>query len=253
MRFACLGSGSRGNATLIEGGGVRLLVDCGFAVRELERRLVPLGVALNTLEAVLVTHEHGDHIRGVPALSRKLRLPLWMTRGTCSAAGCSELEGLNLFYCHGGGFQIGGLRVEPYAIPHDAREPCQFLFRSDGLQLGMLTDSGSVTPHIVECLRSSDALLLECNHDPQMLARGPYPPRLRRRVGGAYGHLSNDQAAALLGRIDASRLRHLVAAHLSEKNNRPDKVRETLLCAAAALEGRLTVATQERATGWLEM
>ncbi len=232
---------------------MRLLVDCGLAVRELERRLEPLGVSMDTLDAVLVTHEHGDHIRGVPALSRKLRLPLWMTRGTWIAGGCTGFEGLNLFHCHGGGFQVGGMRVEPYSIPHDAREPCQFLFRGDGLQLGLLTDSGYITPHIVERLRNSDALLLECNHDPQMLARGPYPPSLRRRVGGAYGHLSNGQAAALMGQIDASRLRHLVAAHLSEKNNRPDKVRETLLSAASALEGRLTVATQERTTGWLEM
>jgi len=253
MRFACLASGSRGNATLIEGGGVRLLVDCGLGLRELQRRLASLDLVLDDLDAVLITHEHGDHIRGLPALSRKLAVPLWMTHGTCSGGGCGELKGLSLFHCHGGGFRVGALQVEPFAIPHDTREPCQFLFRDGDLQLALLTDCGSITPHILERLDGVDALLLECNHDAQMLASGPYPPFLQRRVGGGYGHLSNHQAAELLERIDSARLRHLVAAHLSEKNNQPERVWEALLSVDQRLEGRLTIAAQERATGWLEM
>lgn len=253
MRFACLGSGSRGNATLIEGGGVRLLVDSGFAVRELERRLGHLGVAADTLDAVLITHEHSDHVRGIPALSRKYRLPVWMTQGTGTAAGCVNIERPHLFNCHTGGFCIGGLRIEPYAVPHDAREPSQFVFCGDGLRFGMLTDSGHVTPHIVERLEQCDALLLEANHDVLMLANGPYPAFLRRRVGDAYGHLSNDQAAELLQRLDISRLRHLVAAHLSEKNNQPERVREALLNAVPSMQERLTLASQDCSTGWMEL
>jgi phosphoribosyl 1,2-cyclic phosphodiesterase len=177
---------------------------------------------------------------------------VWATAGTARAAGL-VVEGLRLFSPHAGRFAVGGLEVEPYPVPHDAREPCQFLFRGDGVRLGVLTDSGGVTPHILERLRLADALVLECNHDPDMLAAGPYPPALRRRVGGAFGHLSNAQAAGLLRRLDPARLRHLVAAHLSEKNNRPERAREALLSAAPGLESRLRVAGQDAATPWLEL
>jgi phosphoribosyl 1,2-cyclic phosphodiesterase len=253
MRFACLGSGSRGNATLVEAGGVRVLVDCGFALRELERRLGRLGVAADTLDAVLLTHEHGDHARGIAALSRRYGMPVWMTHGTAVAAGCTEITGLRRYSCHGGAFAVGDLAVTPYAVPHDAREPSQFLFCHGGLRFAMLTDTGGVTPHILDRLHDCDALLLECNHDRAMLATGPYPPALRARVGGAWGHLGNHQAADLLGRLEHGRLRHLVAAHLSEKNNRPDKARAALLEAAPGVEDRLWIAEQDGVSPWLEL
>lgn len=253
MRFAPLGSGSKGNATLIEGGDTRLLLDCGFALAELERRLAALGVAAETLSAVLVTHEHGDHLRGVGALARRYGLPVWMTTGTRRQGWRAGLPEPRCFSSHQGDFAIGSLRVHPFPVPHDASEPAQFVLEHDGARLGVFTDAGAVTPHIVERLQGCDALMLECNHDPGMLARGPYPPFLQARVGGAFGHLNNRQAADLLKRIDHRRLRHLVAAHLSEKNNTPALARSALLEAAPALEERLSVCSQDAPCGWYEL
>lgn len=253
MRFASLGSGSRGNATLVEAGGARVLVDCGFPARALEQRLTLLGVDADGLSAILVTHEHSDHIRGVGALARRYRVPVWSTAGTYSRGSCGELPGLHIFSSHGERIRIDGLDIVPYSVPHDAREPCQFVFCGDGMRLGMLTDAGCVTPHIVDTLRGCDALLLECNHDARMLREGPYPPYLQARVGGQYGHLSNAQAAELLVQLEPARLRHLLAAHLSEKNNAPELAREALLRAAPSVEGRLTLASQDGITPWLEL
>lgn len=253
MRFACLGSGSRGNATIVDSGATRVLIDCGFAVRELERRLARLDVEADSIDAVLVTHEHGDHVRGVPALSRKYRSPICMTRGTAKAARCEKLDNLRLFNCQDGAFEIGDLRIEPYAVPHDAREPSQFVFAANSKRLAMLTDTGAVTPHIVARLKDSDALILEYNHDAKMLAEGPYHYALKRRVAGDYGHLSNEQASALLSQFDHARLQHLVAAHISEKNNHTDIVSASIRQLSEPLHGRLRVAEQDHSTGWMEM
>ncbi len=253
MRFASLGSGSRGNATLIEAGGTRVLLDSGFAAREVERRLALLGVEATSLDAILVTHEHQDHIRGVGALARRYQLPVWMTPGTNQCERCGKLPELYLFSSHSGSFQIGAIEVTPFPIPHDAREPTQFLFSNGSCSLGMLTDAGSWTPHILGLLRSCSALLLECNHDNDMLADGPYPLSLQRRVGGELGHLNNQQAADFVGQLDHGRLRHLVAAHLSEQNNTPELVRESLLTAVPALEDRLSFALQDEVSGWFEV
>lgn len=253
MRFASLGSGSRGNATLVEAGGTRVLIDCGFAAREAERRLDRLGVDASTLDAIVVTHEHGDHIRGVGALSRRFGIPTWMTSGTYNRSDCGDLARLHLFNSHGQRLRIGDFDVFPYPVPHDAREPCQFVVRGGGSRLGLLTDAGAVTQHIVATLRDCDALVLECNHDARMLREGPYPPRLQARVGGDLGHLGNHQAAGLLRRLDHGRLRHVVAAHLSEKNNTPELAREALLTAAPTLEERLSLGYQGMPSGWLEL
>ena len=252
LRFATLGSGSRGNATLIEAGNVRLVVDCGFAARELEQRLAQLDVAPDSLNAVLVTHEHGDHIRGVGAVARRYGLPVWMTAGTHKADRCGSLPQLHLVNSHNGHFSIGDLGVHPFPIPHDAREPCQYSFSYRGRRLTLLTDLGVVTPHVLEHLESSDALLLECNHDRAMLADGPYPPRLQARVGGNYGHLSNCQAADLLQQIEHKRLKQLVAGHLSEQNNNPQQVEATLLDRVPELEGRLSIVSQDSVSPWFE-
>ena len=253
MRFASLGSGSRGNATLVEAGQTRLLVDCGYPLRELERRLDALGLCAEALTAILVTHEHADHVRGVGPLARRHGIPVWSSAGTARAAALGELPAVRVFSSHAGAFVIGEVEIAPYAVPHDAREPCQFVFAAQGRRLGVLTDAGRVTPHIIASLSGVDALLLECNYDPEMLAHGPYPPPLRARVGGPLGHLSNTQAARLLERLDHGRLSHLVAGHLSEKNNRPELARDALLDAARAVEGRLAVLTQDVPSRWFEL
>lgn len=250
FRFASLGSGSRGNATLIEAGETRVLVDCGYPAREFVVRCERLDFDPRGLAAILVTHEHGDHTRGVGPVARRFDVPVWMSHGTWHASDYGKLVDLNLFAAHAGGFDIGELAVTPVPVPHDAREPTQFVFQHLGASLGMLTDLGCITPRVVEAFDGVDALLLECNHDPAMLAHGPYPPSLQARVGGAYGHLNNAQAAELLRRIDHGRLCHLVGAHLSEQNNSPDLAREALLGVSHRLCGCLSLLMQDDISGW---
>ncbi|MAT66632.1 MAG: MBL fold metallo-hydrolase [Gammaproteobacteria bacterium] len=247
MRFASLGSGSRGNAMLVETGSTCLMVDCGFSIAETVRRLARLGRSPEELSALLVTHEHSDHIRGVLPFARRHGIPVWMTHGTAAALPEGELPPLHAIAGYAD-FHVGDIHVQPYPVPHDAREPCQFLFHSGRHRLGLLTDCGSLTPHIVATLQGCDALVLEFNHDPEMLARGSYPPALKRRVGGDYGHLNNHQACRLLEQIELGPLQHLVAAHLSEKNNAPERVRERL----DAFDGRLdySLACQDGGFDW---
>ncbi|MBT2968682.1 MAG: MBL fold metallo-hydrolase [gamma proteobacterium symbiont of Ctena orbiculata] len=253
MGFAILGSGSQGNALVIETQSVRVLVDCGFPARIIEQRLSGLGIDAESLSAILVTHEHGDHVRGVGALARRYRLPVWMTPGTFHGANYGKLPVIHEIDCHAGWWCIGDLAVKPYPVPHDSREPCQFLFRADGDTLGLLTDTGYITPHIAGILQACDSLILEFNHDPQMLANGPYPPSLRARVGGSHGHLNNQQAMALLQRLQTSRLQRVVASHLSEKNNSPQLVTELIVRQLPALRDRFSIATQHRATSWYQL
>jgi phosphoribosyl 1,2-cyclic phosphodiesterase len=253
MRFVSLGSGSRGNAALIESGATRILLDNGFALRELERRLQLVQVEAASIDAVLLTHEHQDHVRGIGPLARRYKVPVWMTAGTNHQGRCGELPSLHLIDSHGGSFRIGEIEVEPFPVPHDAREPVQFVFSAGDSRLGMLTDAGNWTPHILELMSSCSALFLECNHDDTMLANGPYPPALQRRVGGPLGHLSNRQAAEFLGKLDHRRLRRLVASHLSEKNNRPELVREALTSVSPGIEGRLAFALQDHVSDWFHI
>lgn len=254
MRFALLGSGSRGNATLVEEGNTRLLIDCGFSVREVERRMARLGRSPEELSAILVTHEHNDHLGGVGALARKYRLPVWLTAGTESAGNkrLGELPQIERLNCHSD-FAIEALLIEPYPVPHDAREPCQFVFNNGDKRLGLLTDTGRSTQHIEKQLDTCDALILESNHDPQMLTEGPYPPALQARVGGGLGHLSNGQAAAILQCIDSSSLQHLVAAHLSEKNNRPELAIAAFSTALNCEPRWISLASQESGLDWREI
>lgn len=249
MRFASLGSGSRGNATLVEAGSTLVMIDCGFSCRETERRLSRLGRTAADLSAVLITHEHGDHVRGVPLLARKYDLPVWMTRGTQRVMRDNAMPRLQFFNGHTP-FSIDGLQVSPFTVPHDAQEPCQFVFEFQARRLGVLTDTGRMTPHIVECLDACDALLLECNHDADMLATGPYSTRLKQRVGGPLGHLSNAQAGRLLSQLDCSRLQHLVAAHLSDSNNRPELAQAELARVLDCEADWIGVARQEAGLDW---
>ncbi|WP_163558601.1 MBL fold metallo-hydrolase [Halomonas sp. NO4] len=249
LRFASLGSGSKGNATLVSDGETWLLVDCGFGLRETERRLARLGVHPRQLDAVLVTHEHGDHLRGVGPLARRYGVPVHLTPGTWLAGRLGEVP------CHHwitpqSPFAIGGIRVAPVTVPHDAREPVQFRFTAGARCLGVLTDLGHASDHVAEAFAGCDALVLECNHDVQMLAEGPYPPRLKRRVGGRWGHLANAQAAGLLPRLGLDRLQRIVCSHLSEHNNRPERVLETLVPLLDGDDSRLIVAAQADGMAW---
>lgn len=253
FRFASLGSGSRGNATLVEAAGTRVLVDCGFAARDFIDRCGCLGFDPATLDAILVTHEHGDHIRGVGAVARRFGLPVWLSHGTWRAGRCGDLGQVERFGGHAGGFTIGQIAIEPVPVPHDAREPTQFVFSHGETRLGLLTDLGSITPRVIAAFDAVDALLLECNHDVDLLDNGPYPPSLRARVGGRFGHLNNEQAAAFLAAIDRSRLRHLVAAHISEQNNRPELALERLVSAMQGRGPEPAVLIQDHASDWFDL
>lgn len=252
FRYALLGSGSRGNATLVEAGGTRVLVDCGFPVREFNARATHIGFDPASLDAILVTHEHGDHIGGVARLARAYGVPVMLTSGTAAArtdwSGC-ELQILSPHEA----FALGALEVQPFPVPHDAREPCQFAFVHGGQKLGIVSDLGRVTPHVARSLDACDALLLECNHDADMLARGPYPDSLKRRVGGDWGHLSNAQAAGLLRGLARERLQALVLTHLSEQNNTPVLARAAVCEALQDDPVWCVCAEQDQGSGWREI
>ncbi len=253
LRFASIGSGSKGNATLVQWGATCVMIDCGFSTREVEKRLARLAISAEHLDAILVTHEHGDHVRGVARLSRKYRIPVWMTHGTHSK--CSPREDypyLKLFNSHKA-FTVDELQIQPFPVPHDAREPVQFVISNGAHRLGLLTDTGSITAHIKSMLTGVDALMLEGNHDLDMLMNGRYSPSLKRRVSSHQGHLSNDQSVELLGSIDCSHLQHLVAMHLSEANNHPDKVQQSFSSAFDGAEDVLKLACQEQGFDWIEL
>lgn len=229
MRFASLGSGSEGNGLLLEVGATRVLADCGFALSETVARLARLGVAADSLDAILITHEHDDHVGGAARLARKFNIPVWVTHGTLQAAGkaLAAVEEVRIFDCHQR-FAVGDIEIEPYTVPHDAREPSQFVFSDGACRVGLLTDAGSLTAHMQAVLSGLDALILECNHDLDMLWDSGYPQRLKERIAGKFGHLDNHTAAELLSLIDCRRLKHLVAAHLSKQNNTPELARAAL-------------------------
>lgn len=239
---------------IVESGSTRVLLDCGFGIRETERRLARLGVEPESLSAVLVTHEHSDHIGGVFKFARRHRLPVWLTHGTLTAAlqRDTELPDVELIDGHVA-HALGDLEILPYPVPHDAREPVQYVF-SDGVRrLGVLTDCGSLTPHVVAMLSSCDGLVLECNHDAEMLAVSDYPAMLKRRIAGRLGHLDNAAAASLLSQIDASRLQHLIAAHLSEHNNRPELVVAALSAALGCTGDWIGIADQDAGFDWRQL
>ncbi len=219
MRIASLGSGSRGNATLVQYRDTTLLVDNGFSLKQFTRRLERLEIELDAIDAVLLTHEHGDHSGGVERLCARHAIPLWTAVGTARAALSPGFEYQRLVA--GRAVTIGGIEIIPVTVPHDACEPLQFIFHQldNGKRLGILTDTGHITRHIVDAFSCLDALLLEFNYDAEMLASGPYPDMLKQRVGGNLGHLSNEQSVDLLRRIDTGSLNCLIAAHISEKNN----------------------------------
>ena len=254
MRFASLGSGSQGNSLVVEAGATRLLLDCGFGLATTVHRLGRLGLVPGDISGIIVTHEHDDHMGGVARLAQRHGIPVWLTPGTIAGFEglfdqVSEVRMIPNYEA----FAIGDLHVQPFPVPHDAREPAQYVFSDGAHRLGVLTDVGCSTRHIETVLSGCDALVLECNHDGEMLRTGNYPKRLRERIASRFGHLDNSAAAELLRRLDTSRLKHLVAAHLSQENNRPDLAQAALAQVLNCALEWIAIADQERGLAWRQL
>ena len=254
LRVCSLGSGSAGNGLVVEASdglrASRVLVDDGFNLRQLGRRLQRVGLDVEALDAVFITHEHSDHSAGVAALARRHHIPVYCTEGTAHACSYDDY-GIRWNRIEvGRAVDIGALRIEAFEVPHDASEPVQFTFTDGVRRAGLLTDAGECSAAIVRALSGLHALVLECNHDLQMLHQGTYPAFLKSRIGSARGHLSNVQAAEILQLIDRTKLEWVAAAHLSSSNNRPELAQLALagvLCCAAA---EITVADQLDGLPW---
>jgi phosphoribosyl 1,2-cyclic phosphodiesterase len=253
LRFASLGSGSSGNGTLVERGGTRVLMDCGFNIADTTERLARRGLAPRDLTAIVVTHEHTDHLGGVPRFAKRHAIPVYLTRGTALSLPIDFPATLVRFIDPHTAFEVNDLLVDPVAVPHDAREPVQYVFSDGAVRLGVVTDLGCTTPHVEEMLTGVDALVLECNHDLEMLRAGSYPWPLKQRISGRFGHLDNTQSGDLLSRLDRSKLKHLVAAHLSQQNNTPALAVAALANAAGCEASWIGVASQEAGFDWREI
>ncbi len=255
IRFCSLGSGSSGNATLVEAtSGItttRLLIDAGFSLREVEARLQRVGLGASHLDAIFVTHEHGDHVGCALALAERHGLAIWMSRGTWRAIGPASAPARLAFARDGERIAVGDLEVTPFTVAHDAAEPLQLRCSDGSARLGILTDLGSITTHMLEHIAGCDALVLECNHDGDLLAGSRYPQSLKARIGGRFGHLSNATAAEILTRTAGGRITHLVAAHLSRENNRPELARAALAPHRGSCADDLVIADPAVGFDWL--
>ena len=253
MRFASLGSGSEGNGLLVEVGATRVLIDCGFGFRDTVARLARIGVAPEAVSAIIVTHEHSDHICGVAPFAARFGTSVWLTFGTLEAVAerFAALPHVYGFDSHDV-FEIGDIEIRPFPVPHDAREPGQFVCSDGCWRLGVLTDLGISTAYVEASLSGCDALVLECNHDLDLLANGDYPFSLKQRIASKFGHLDNGAAAGLLARLDNSRLKHLIAAHLSQNNNLPALARAALAAALDCEPEWIGIADQHLGFGWRE-
>jgi len=256
IRFASLGSGSKGNATVIESGSkendTRILLDCGFSTKELEARLANIMRSAETLNAIVITHEHSDHIAGAGRLSRKYNIPVWLTVGTYHMCRDKDFAKTHFIDSHTD-FEIDAINLHPFPVPHDAREPCQFVF-SDGVsRLGIVTDLGCHTPHIINHLQDLNGLLLECNYDQKMLFNGAYPRSLKDRVASFKGHLGNEQSKDLLKKLDLTKLKHIIGVHVSEKNNTPEYALQALCEGMNCSQNEVSLASQSSGFSWREL
>ena len=247
MKYASLGSGSKGNCTVVVSPQTTILVDCGFGCRETEQRLNDKGVDPATVAAIFVTHEHSDHRRGVGPFARKYDVCVYGTNGTLSRVDIDQCRSVEIQCGHP--VDIGDFVVHPVAVPHDAREPSQFVIESADRRLGILSDIGSMTPRVVEHYQHCDSLFVEANHDLDMLWNGPYPYPLKVRVAGDEGHLSNDQTAEFVSLVHHSDMQSLVLGHLSQKNNDPEIVSECFRKFRQSMD--VWIASQTEGTDWI--
>ena len=222
MRVCLLASGSKGNAVYVESGECRILVDVGLSAREIERRLGLIGVDADSLHAILVTHEHLDHVRGVGPMARRFELPLYIhpeTRRALPRVG--KIKDLHEFDA-GSTFCLRDMEIRPFPITHDAKAPVGFTINTPVGKIGVATDLGIATRLVADCMKGCKVLVLESNHDEQLLQDGPYPWHLKQRIRSAQGHLSNTASADLLGELVWDGLNAVFLTHLSEINNEPD-------------------------------
>jgi len=252
MRFASLGSGSSGNATIIDSGQTTIMLDCGFACKETVRRLSQINIVPEQISAIVVTHEHNDHSSGVGVFSRKYKVPVYMNYGTAQQKDLGALHQCHIFDSFQS-FQINDIHLKPLIVPHDSREAVQFVFQHQHKRLAILTDLGHVSGYILESLKKLDALVIESNHCPQMLQQGSYRAALKKRVGGDYGHLNNYQAAELIKQIDLTGCQHVIAAHLSRENNHPEKAISAFQKVLSKLPNGFEVACQDKGYSWKDI
>ena len=253
MRFASLASGSSGNCLVAEAAGTVVLVDCGLALTETERRLARLGLEPSQVSAILITHEHSDHACGAFDFAAAHRITVYLTHGTLAALKVEgkALDGVRLVIVNGRqSFFVDGIQLVPFTVPHDAREPVQYVLSDGASKLGVLTDVGISTAHVEKMLSGLDALVLECNYDRDLLWNGAYPRWLKERIAGPFGHLDNRESERLLAALDRSRLKHVIGAHLSQQNNRPELARAALARAMGCEESWIGLATQDDGFGW---
>jgi phosphoribosyl 1,2-cyclic phosphodiesterase len=253
VTLTVLGSGSSGNASVISDGETRILLDCGFSARETARRMALVGLDPSAVTAVLVTHEHGDHVSGVPVFARRFHVPIFLSEGTARASTLPAEKGCDLHRVHAGEtIALGTLKVTAFKTSHDAAEPLGYVFEAaDGARLGVATDTGVVTGELLEALAGCEVVGLETNHDPDMLENGPYPYFLRKRIAGSQGHLSNQAAAAALERLAHDGLRRVVGMHVSQQNNLPRLATAALSACIAriGLDVEVAVAKQHEPLG----
>ncbi|MEW6347800.1 MAG: MBL fold metallo-hydrolase [Thermodesulfobacteriota bacterium] len=237
MRLTPVASGSSGNSYLVEAESAKLLIDAGLTAKQIVLRLGQVGVDPGDLHAIVVSHAHSDHVKGVGVLSRKFKIPVWMNEGTRSVIGDSlgKIDTWEAFET-GKSFQVAGFKIHPFAVPHDCKDPVGFRITREAAGIGIATDMGTPTGLAATLLTGLEVVVVESNHDPVMLQEGPYPWELKQRIRGRLGHLSNPDSARLLQRIVSDRLRFVVLGHLSEKNNRQELA---LDCAREALHGFL--------------
>lgn len=256
MRMVVLGSGSGGNALVLESGQQRLMIDAGFSCREIEKRLNKVGIHDHRFDGLILTHEHSDHTRGVKRFARRHDVPIYATAGTLAGVGLAD-NGYKLeILASGRPVEIGHLMIEPFAIPHDAREPIGLVVEdAQGKRVGLVADLGARSQLAWGRLTDLDALILESNHDLDMLRSGPYPWPLKQRVASRHGHLSNREAADGIPELDSSRLQWVVLYHLSRTNNLPalalDTVGEALSREGSPAE--ICVASQIEPTPWMKV
>ena len=251
LKFASLGSGSRGNGTVIKSQDTTLLLDCGWSKRETIKRLDRLGVQPNELDGIFVTHLHSDHAKGIGVFTRKYEIPVYTSNGTMYGRG--DLVDSSLFHsvCGGDRIVVGDISISAVSVPHDCHEPLQFVFEHHGKRLGILTDIGSVLPHVTEAYQDCDTLFIECNHDLSMLWNGPYPAQVKRRIAGDFGHLNNEQSLDFINSVRQDRLDRVIVGHISEENNSIDLLKD--LFQHLSEEISMTYATQDYGSAWINV